>query len=171
MRIELKLVLRSAFQYFQKVNPIFFRLQECHVLDWKNSLIESTLGIWGWQATQVAHQRFLCALKAHFEYHNALLMRIKSAGVLPGYSPGLKLGNQHDGHVALEAYHFPTSSLYDHRNDQTKDFILLWSVLLARLLIQGRLERTETNLMHSQWGSEWTVTSFYYYYFQQNDNM
>jgi len=35
-------------------------------------------------ASQVAHQRFLCALKAHFEYQNALLMRIKSAGVLPG---------------------------------------------------------------------------------------
>jgi len=33
---------------------------------------------------QVAHQRFLCALKAHFEYQKALLMRIKSAGVLPG---------------------------------------------------------------------------------------
>jgi len=35
--------------------------------------------------TQVAHQRFLCALKAHFVIQNALLMRIKSAGVLPGY--------------------------------------------------------------------------------------
>jgi len=41
--------------------------------------------------SQVAHQRFLCALKAHFgipnahfEYQNVLLMRIKSAGVLPG---------------------------------------------------------------------------------------
>jgi len=34
--------------------------------------------------SQVAHQRFLCALKARFEYQNALLMRIKSAGVLPG---------------------------------------------------------------------------------------
>jgi len=34
--------------------------------------------------TQVAHQRFLCALKAHFGIQNALLMRIKSAGVLPG---------------------------------------------------------------------------------------
>jgi len=32
----------------------------------------------------VAHQRFLCALKAHFGIQNALLMRIKSAGVLPG---------------------------------------------------------------------------------------
>ena len=32
----------------------------------------------------VAHQRFLCALKAHFSIQNALLMRIKSAGVLPG---------------------------------------------------------------------------------------
>jgi len=35
----------------------------------------------------VAHQRFLCALKAHFVIQNALLMRIKSAGVLPGINP------------------------------------------------------------------------------------
>jgi len=40
------------------------------------------------QPPQVAHQRFFCALKAHFEYQNALLMRIKSAGVAAGVLPG-----------------------------------------------------------------------------------
>ena len=44
--------------------------------------------------SQVAHQRFLCALKAHFEYQNALLMRIKSAGVLPGMWSETALQNQ-----------------------------------------------------------------------------
>jgi len=47
------------------------------------------------EGSQVAHQRFLCALKAHFEYQNVLLVRIKSAGVLPGLAgeePGAEVG-------------------------------------------------------------------------------
>ena len=39
-----------------------------------------------WRVALVAHKRFLCALKAHFGIQNALLMRIKSADVLPGSS-------------------------------------------------------------------------------------
>ena len=43
----------------------------------------------------VAHQRFLGALKAHFGIQNALLMRIKSAVVLPGSEHILRTNGGH----------------------------------------------------------------------------